>query len=253
MSNFRRALLLSLVLAALSACESRSISNSGYQPAPAYGYNARNADAFYYQGELSAYDVLGGDARSGISDAEIAKTLDTKHAIALTKGADVMLVQSGALFADPEMIASMQKHYRVSSFTGVPWQDPAAAKGDTEPKVPYSQRFRLVAAKGGFETVIVYWGVLESGREDIATKAVSWVPFIGGNIPDEMQRMRIRLVAAVIDVRTGQWETYVPEPFEDTSWSNSHNREASDQEQVLLLKAKGYQALADGLAEKFGG
>jgi|AraplaMF_Col_mMF_1032025.scaffolds.fasta_scaffold00054_92 hypothetical protein len=253
MSNFHRALLVSAMLAALSACESRSISNSGYQPEPAYGYNANPQSAFYYQGELSAYDVLGGDVRSGVSDAEIAKTLDTKHAIALKSGADVMLVQSGAPFADPEMMAAVQKHYRVSSFTGVPWQDPAAAKDTTETHVPYSQRFRLVAARGGFETVIVYWGVLESGREDIATKAVSWVPFIGGNVPDEVQRMRIRLVAAVIDVRTGQWETYVPEPFEDTSWSNRYNREASDQEQVLLLKAKGYQALADGLAAKYGG
>jgi hypothetical protein len=101
--------------------------------------------------------------------------------------------------------------------------------------------------------VIVYWGVLESGTEDLATKAVSWVPFLGGNVPDELQRMRIRLVAAIIDVRTGQWETYVPEPFEDATWSNRHNRAASDQEQVLLLKTEGYQALADGLAAKYGG
>jgi len=252
MSHFRRALILSAMLA-LSACGSRSISNSGYQAEPAFGYNATSQSAFYYQGELSAYDVLGGDARSGVSDADIAKTLDAKHAIALTKGADVMLVQSGALFADPEMIASMQKHYHVSSFTGVPWQDPMAAKDSAEPPVPYSQRFRLVAARGGFKTVIVYWGVLESGTEDLATKAVSWVPFVGGNVPDELQRMRIRLVAAIIDVRTGQWETYVPEPFEDTTWSNRHNRAASDQEQVLLLKTEGYQALADGLAAKYGG
>jgi hypothetical protein len=241
------------VLAGLSACESRSISNSGYQPAPSYGYNARAGDAFYYRGELSAYDVLGGDVRSGVSDAEIARTLAAKQPMILKPSTNVMLVQSGAPFADAEMMTAMQKHYRISSFTGVPWEDPAAAKDSAEPTIPYSQRFRLVAARGGFETVIVTWGVLESGREDIATKAVSWVPFIGGNIPDEVQRMRIRLVAAVIDVRTGQWETYAPEPFEDTSFSNEHNREASDQEQVLLLKAKGYQALADGLAAKYGG
>ncbi len=253
MRNSVRAILLSAALAALGACESRSISNSGYQPEPAYGYNARSADAFYYQGELSAYDVLGGDVRSGVSDAEIARALAMKQPIALKPGANVMLVQSGAPFADAEMMAAMQKHYSVSAFTGVPWQDPAAAKENAEPPVPYSQRFRLVAARGGFETVIVYWGVLESGREDIATKAVSWVPFIGGNIPDEMQRMRIRLVAAIIDVRTGQWETYVPAPFEDLSFSNDHNRAASDQEQVLLLKQQGYQALADGLAAKYGG
>lgn len=250
MSNLCRAMLLSLALATLSACGTQSISNAGYQPA-AYGYQATNP---LYQGELSAYDVLGGDARTGVSDADIANALAAKQPIALKSGANVMLVQSGALFADSEMIAAMQKHYRISSFTGVPWQDPAAAKKEgAETTVPYSQRFRLVAARGGFATVIVYWGVLESGREDLVTKAVSWLPFVGANVPDEAQRMRIRLVAAVIDVRTGQWETYVPEPFEDTSFSNDHNREASHDEQVLLLKAKGYQALADGLAGKFGG
>jgi hypothetical protein len=248
MRSFRRAILLTAVLAALSACGTQSISNAGYQPAA--GYRASNP---LYQGELSAYDVLGGDARTGVSDTDIANALAAKQPMALKNGSDVMLVQSGAIFADSEMIAAMQKHYRVSSFTGVPWQDPAAANGKSETTVPYSQRFRLVAARGGFGTVIVYWGVLESGRQDIATKAVSWVPFVGGNIPDEVQRMRIRLVAAVIDVRTGQWETYVPEPFEDTSFSNEHNREASHDEQVLLLKAKGYAALADGLAAKYGG
>jgi hypothetical protein len=253
MRNLRHALLAGAVLAGLSACESRSISNSGYQPEPTYGYNANGRDAFYYRGELSAYDVLGGDVRSGVSDAEITRTLAAKQPNNHKASTNVMLVQSGAPFADAEMMAAMQKHYRISSFTGVPWQDPAATKDNGETPIPYSQRFRMVAARGGFETVIVYWGVLESGREDIATKAVSWVPFIGGNIPDEVQRLRIRLVAAAIDVRTGQWETYAPEPFEDTSFSNDHNREASDQEQVLQLKAEGYQALADGLAAKYGG
>ena len=59
--------------------------------------------------------------------------------------------------------------------------------------------------------------------------------------------------AYFLSVRTGQWETYVPEPFEDTSFSNEHNRAASHDEQVLLLKAKGYAALADGLAAQYGG
>ena len=119
MQTLRHAILLGMALTALAACEARSISNSGYQPQPAYGYNARNT--FYYQGELSAYDVLGGDARTGVSDADIAQALAAKQPIALKPRANVMLVQSGAIFADAEMIAAMQKHYRVSSFTGVPW------------------------------------------------------------------------------------------------------------------------------------
>jgi len=249
MLNFGRAALLAVALAALGACQAQSISDAGYRDQ--YGNGPRNP---MYEGELSAYDVLGGDVRSGVSDADIQRTLAAKQPIALKSGTPVMLVQSGALFADPEMVEAMQKHYRVSSFTGVPWHEPSAANGTTEmAPVPYSQRFRLVAARGGFETVIVYWGVLESGTEDIATKAVSWVPFIGGNIPDEVKRMRIRLVAAIIDTRTGQWETYVPEPFEDTSFSNAHDRAATHDEQVLLLKREGYQALAEGIARKYGG
>lgn len=243
-----RAILLAAALAALSGCASQSISDSGYRDQ--YGNGVRNP---MYQGELSAYDVLGGDVRSGVTDADIARVLDEKRAFALKPGARVMLVQSGAPLADPEMLAAMRKHYSISSFTGVPWHDPTAANDTADTSIPYSQRFRLVAARGGFETVIVYWGVLESGTENIATKAISWVPFIGGNIPDEVKRMRIKLVAAIIDTRTGQWETYAPEPFEDTSFSNQLDREASHDQQVLLLKAEGYQALADGLARKYGG
>jgi hypothetical protein len=247
MQSFR-VILLAAALAVSSGCATQSISDPGYRDQ--YGNGIRNP---MYEGELSAYDVLGGDVRSGVSDADIARVLDEKRSFALRPGAGLMLVQSGAPFPDSEMIAAMQKHYRVSSFTGVPWHDPSAANDTADTSIPYSQRFRLVAARGGFQTVIVYWGVLESGTENIATKAISWVPFVGANIPDEVKRMRIKLVAAIIDTRTGQWETYSPEPFEDTSFSNQLDRAASHDEQVLLLKAEGYQALADGLAAKYGG
>jgi hypothetical protein len=241
---------LGALLLALAGCESRSISNSGYQQP--YAYNANGGNPFY-QGELSAYDVLGGDARSGVSDGDIQRVLAAKQPMHLKNGAPVMLVQSGAVFADPEMIQAMGAHYQVSSFTGVPPRDDQPRAADQPPPVPYSQLFRMAAAKGGFDTIVVYWGVLESATEDLPTKGVSWVPIIGGVIPDETQRMRIRLVAAIIDVRSGQWETVVPEPFEDTSISNAQIREASDQEQVQALKVKGYHALAEAIAAKYGG
>ncbi len=86
--------------------------------------------------------------------------------------------------------------------------------------------------------------MLESGTENIATKAISWVPFVGANIPDEVKRMRIKLVAAIIDTRTGQWETYSPEPFEDTSFSNQLDRAASHDEQVLAAESGGLSRLS---------
>ncbi|HEY4163820.1 MAG TPA: hypothetical protein VGM59_12215 [Dongiaceae bacterium] len=243
---------LGLALMALAGCESRSISDSGYQE-PNWGGGANPGSNPMYQGELSAYDVLGADSQTGFSDADIQRALASKQPIVIKPGSPVMLVQSGALFADPEMIAALGKHYQISSFTGVPRAEDRIGGKEQPPAPPYSQVFRMAAAKGGFGIIIVYWGVLESAPEGLPTKGISWVPIIGGVIPDQMQRMRIRLIAAIIDVRSGQWETYVPEPFEDNSISNQQNRAASDQGQVEELKTEGYQALAEGIATRYGG
>ena len=67
--------------------------------------------------------------------------------------------------------------------------------------------------------MIVYWGILETGREDHGTKTISWVPVIGRIIPDEKQKMRIRLKAAVIDVASGAWEFVIPEVYNDARTS----------------------------------
>ena len=80
---------------------------------------------------------------------------------------------------------------------------------------------------------------------------MQWPQIIGGIVPDETQHMRIRLLMAVIDVRTGQWETYSPEPIDDEALSNEHGRAASDQRQVMLLKAKAYKAAAEAIALRY--
>jgi hypothetical protein len=225
------------VLLLLAACQTRSISDSGYR---GEGYGRGNP---LYRGELSEYDVLGVDRTGGFTEADIQKAMVQKQPIAVRKGSAILLVQSGAELADPEMISALEKYYTVASFSGVPLDDKAAA--------PYSQLFRMAAAKGGYETVIVYWGVLESASQGLGGKAISWVPIIGGIVPDETQHMRIRLMMAVIDTRTGQWESFSPEPFEDVATSNQHRRAASDQEQVAQLKAEAYKAAAEAVALRY--
>ena len=247
MTIIRRAIVLGLLLGALAGCSVRSISDSGYQDPHAYHSNSNP----FYQGELSAFDLLGAEG-ADITEADIAQALAAKRPISMRRGIPVMLVQSGAPMADPEMLAAMRKHYDVSSFTGVPPKPASSAEGE-EPSPSYAKLFRLAAARGGFETIVAYWGMLETAQEDMVTKVVSWVPFVGGVIPDEQQRMRIRLVAVLIDVRSGAWESYAPEAIDDDSFSNDFNRASSDQDQVQALKSEGYQALADGLARKYGG
>ncbi len=236
--------IVCLALLATAACTVRSISDSGYRDD--YGRGAYNP---FYKGEVSEFEVLGIDPAQKVTDADIQKAFDGKQPMSITSGASILLVQSGATAPDPEMVKALEKHYSVAVFTGVPAQ-PAIPTANA-PGAPYAMLLRLAAAKGGYETIVAYWGVLESAREGLGTKAISWVPLIGGAIPDENQHMRIRLKIAVINVKTGQWEMFVPDSFDDESLSGHFRREASDQEQVQLLKAKAYQVASDEIVKRY--
>src|SRR3990172_1997639 len=234
-------LLASLILL-LSACGVRSISDSGYY-ADSDRRGTRTTNPFY-RGELSEFDVLGIDPKVSITEADIQQSLAAKARITLTKGSSIMLIQSGAMIPDDAMVKGLEKYYNVSVFTGVPGE--GGAQGNS-----YAMALRLAAAKGGYEKMMVYWGLLETGRENLATKVVSWVPIVGWALPDETQRMRIRMKVAIVDVRSGQWNMFSPEAFEDVGASGLYTRVSSDQSQVATLKDKAYKATVDDLVKRY--
>ena len=234
--------LMALMIGLLNGCATRSISNSDYSADPDRGYAQRNNP--FYKGELNEFDVIGIDAKAAVTEQDIARAAQSKTRLTVTKGATIMLIQSGAMIPDEEMVKGMEKYYNVSVFTGVPTSDGSSGGA-------YSRALRLAAAKAGAEKLVVYWGLLETGREDLATKAVSWFPFVGGAISDETQRMRIRMKVAVVDVKSGQWEMFSPEPFEDSASSGRYSRASSDQAQVATLKSKAYKATADDIAKRY--
>lgn len=242
--SIRRTLLLAAVVLALAACETRSISDSGYR-----ADSGRTSNPFY-RGELSAHDILGIDPERPISEEDIRKALAAKQRLSVRKGSAVMLVQSGAPFPDHDMTAAMERYYTVAAFSGMPLPNGRQA-GTNIDSASYAQIFRLAAAKGGYETIMVYWGVLESATEGSGGRVLSWLPIVGGSIPDQSQSMRIRLMVAIIDVASGQWETFTPEPFVDSASSTERRRAVSDQEQVAVLKGKAYKAAADTLVQRY--
>ncbi|HUN48636.1 MAG TPA: hypothetical protein VMU85_19050, partial [Stellaceae bacterium] len=109
----------------------------------------------------------------------------------------------------------------------------------------------MAAARAGAETIVCYWGVLESARSGQASKLVSWVPVVGAVVPDETQRMRIRLRMIVVDVRSGGWAMFSPEPVDDTALSAAINRAPADQDQVARLKGAAYETAARQLIAQF--
>ena len=232
------AALLTATLLAFTGCTTRSISHSNFEAARAQ----HHANAARY--ELSEFDVLGLDPNETASDEAIAATLAANQKPILTAGSKLLLIQSGAAYPDAPMVDCLRKHFAVETFSGVAQREP-------DPTKSYSRTLRLLAAKGGYDKIVCYWGVLESERtiSSGAVRTVSWMPVVGDFVPDEREHMRIRLKAAVIDVASGRWTLVTPPAFNDSSLSTFYSRKKKDQQLVTALKAKGYAALAEQLAQ----
>ncbi len=232
----------------------RPISNSAYA-----GKETRHNRApeppldpgFQYRGELSEFDVLGITPGAIASENEIRRALDNAKRVKLRRDGSVLLIQSGAAFPDGGMVTELSKHFQVVPFSGIPTAKDALLQNDSFNPQSYSRILRLAAAKGGNDTIVCYWGVLESETENLATKTVSWLPVVHWVLPDARQHMRIRLKVALIDVRTGDWSVFSPKPFEDSRISRSPRREVADQKQVERLKSEAYGASAKELVRLY--
>lgn len=178
--------ILACALLAGCATSSRSISNSGYRD-DNHGsyYTSRASDSdpgFAYRGELSEFDVLGIERGQTTSEQDIQHALDSAKAVTLSANSSALLIQSGALFPDAPMVKELSKYFRVSPFSGVP---PMSRRGfetstvETRDPESFSQSLRLAAARGGNDVILCYWGALESEKEKLVTKDVSWVPLVG--------------------------------------------------------------------------
>lgn len=220
MKNFIIVAVAAAVL--LAGCSTSSISN------PYGGYNA------FYQGELNEIDLIGPVSGSNVTGAEIAAVLNGARPPTPDRAMPVMLIQSGALLPDDEMVAAMGGYFRVIPFSGIPPKEPDA----------YGQRLRMIAALGGYRQILCYWGALEAQRQDGVTKALSWVPVLGAAIPDETRRMRIDLKAVLIDVESGRWRAYRSASIESEVESARIDRDQAAIDQVTKLKAEAYKALA---------
>ena len=250
---------LSLCLALFAGCKTKtvSISNSSYREPDSSAHFVPGPKAsdpgFEYRGELSEFDVLGITRNETASEADIEKALAAAKQIRLKSGASILLVQSGAIFPDAPMVNELSQHFRVVPFTGVPPVSRRGTDGQFEryDAGEFSKSLRLAAARGGCETILCYWGVLESESAKLATKTISWVPVAGWFIPDENQHMRIRLKLALVDVLTGDWTVLSPDAIEASKLSVSPRRAVADQKLVERLKQKAYESGAKELVSRY--
>jgi len=238
-----------VVLAAcvlVAGCAStRSISNSDYrEPGTAsHSSPAGYSDpAFAYRGELSEFDILGVVRDQSAFEEDIQQALDKARPIRLKPHSTILLIQSGAMFPDGPIVAELSKHFTVVPFSGRPPARDSIGSLESRDSTGFCRSLRLAAARAGAETILCYWGMLESAQEKMATKAVSWVPLVTWFVPDERQHVRIRLKLALVDVRTGDWSVLSPPPFDSQSLTVGPRRAVADQKLVERLKSRAYRA-----------
>jgi hypothetical protein len=252
-------LALAAVVLLVGCTTTRSISNSGYRDPDAHWRHAprvNKADpGFDYHGELSEFDVLGITRGSRTSEADIQQALAGAKQVRLKPGCSILLIQSGAAFPDGPMVAALSPHFRVVPFSGVPPISRRTADGQFEraDADSFSRSLRLAAARGGCNTILCYWGILESANAKLATKTVSWVPVVNWLVPDESEHMRLRLKLALVDVRIGDWAMLSPAPVDASRLSTSPRRGVADQKLVERLKDEAYAAAATELMQQYGG
>ncbi|MDY7035193.1 MAG: aminopeptidase [Thermodesulfobacteriota bacterium] len=229
-------LIILVAIIFLFSCSIRSISDSGYSSK----FPTNNP---LYKGELSEFEVLGIELSKKATEEVIKNSLKKRPHVSLQKGGAVMVIQSGVLIPDETMVKHLERYFTVGVFSGIP--------EESVKPVNFSHALRLAAAKGGYQTIICYWGILESGKINRTTKTISWVPIVGWLIPDETEHMRIRLKVALIDVHTGGWQAFMPQPFTETAISSIVSREKADQGLVSVLKDYGYKAAVDEIIMRY--
>ena len=235
---------LSVVVFLIFGCTPRSISNSGYQKDQYRGYpNNHNQTDFSYRGELTEFQILGINTQKVPSEDDINKALKDYKGFTIKKNGKILLVQSGAVIPDESMVQELENDFSIGPFSGVPQKDIENEN--------YSKLIRLMAARGGYETIVCYWGILETGKMNQATKTVSWVPIVGWALPDQKDLMRIRLKVALLDVRSGSWDVFMPKPFSDSKYSSIVKRKDVDQGLVQNLKEKAYSAAASEIITRY--
>ena len=227
-SRWLAALCGGVALLAFSGCEEGSISDSTPYGSAAYvGGRSR---------EIDELELLG--SRQGANESDIQNALRERRAgpACPLPGSKLLVVQSGAASPDSLMLGDLERVYRVFPASGL-------APTDSRRDGTLGRDLRLEAARSGCQYVLCYWGRLESIREDGVTKAVSWVPVVGGLIPDEQRTTRLRVRAVLIDVASGRTSTYTPPVVQNSAVSAGFARDSARDKQTLDLKLRAYASL----------
>lgn len=207
--------------------------------------------------QLTDKDIFDDEFDKEITDYDIEYAAkQAKNGFFVPLNSSIILVQSGATVPDAFMQAEFSKYYHVSVYNGVPQTKhlPSNRKNkdfSNNFNNSYMKKLRFIAAKGGQDTIIVYWGTIEKGVLDKKTNVINWTPYDGNKLSNETKLLRYLLKFTLVDVVTGNWSTYFPANIEVDYIIPKKSSDESTESQIDQLIRKTYSNSALLLMERY--
>ncbi|OCG49128.1 hypothetical protein A9G35_12545 [Gilliamella sp. Choc5-1] len=209
--------------------------------------------------QLTDKDIFDEELDKEITDYDIQEAAYlAKKGFHVPLKSSIILVQSGESVPDATMQLEMSKYYQVSVYNGFPKTKTLSNRRKSKDSDHviynnYMKQLRLIAAKGGQRTIVVYWGELENGVLDEKTNIVNWRLYSGGKLPSNTKSLRYLLKFTLVDVVTGNWSTYSPINVEVDYIPPKFRNNVTDIAQIDQLIHKSYANAALLLAERYKG
>jgi hypothetical protein len=184
-----------------------------------------------HRSDLDVNDFTGSSLNP--TEADIRKASGRVGSLAVS-GSRFLLVQSGALVPDAELVKVFQRYG-----TPVPWtgrQDAEATNSSA------SRRIRYTASQQGCSHAIVVFGEIQ--KDGRSLPVVSWLPVASDLLPNRYSGMRLHTQAAILEARTPGLLLVSAEPQETRGLEMEWTGLGSELGRSLELKAKAYPELA---------
>lgn len=205
--------------------------------------------------QLTDKDIFDEELDKEITDYDIQEAAyHAKKGFRVPLKSSIILAQSGAQVPDAYMQSALSNYYNVSVYNGFSkTKNSSNRRKDKEQLVNnnYMKLLRLIAAKGGQNTIIIYWGTIEKGDLDEKTNIVKWSQYEGGKLSSKTKALRYLLKFTLVDVTTGNWSSYSPVNIEINYVPHKIGSNITDALQIDELMKKSYDNAALLLSEKY--
>lgn len=188
--------------------------------------------------DLSVYDLTGVSANP--TEAEIRRASTSSGSLPM-RGSRFLLVQSGSMQPDKELLAAYQAYGQP-----VPWSGLAEERSEEEaepsPRGALARKLRLAAARQQCSHVIVVFGEIQKDGRDIPV--VSWLPVASEVLPNRYSGMRLYAQAAVMETASSRYRMVSAQPKETRGVEVNLGGIGNSTDRSLRLKGRAYPELA---------